>query len=54
VAASEVDNTRLGVRLLWLGFRNIKTNLTLADLIKVRSIAQGISAYRVRLVEIGP
>ncbi len=54
VAARDVDHTRLGVKLLWTGFRNIKTNVSLADLLQVRRVTQNISPYRVSLEEIRP
>ena len=54
IAASDVENTRLGLTLLWTGFKNIRTNLTLSDLIDLRRVSHTISPNRVTLREIFP
>lgn len=54
VAARDVENTRLGLKLLWTGYKNIRTDLTLADLIQLRRVSHTISPFRVSLREITP
>jgi hypothetical protein len=52
LTAREVDNTSLGLALLWTGYRNLKTNLGLKDLLEVRKVTQGISPTTVSFSEI--
>ena len=52
LTAREVDNTSLGLALLWTGYKNLKTNLGLEDLLELRKVTQGISPTAVSLREI--
>ncbi|HOB86935.1 MAG TPA: hypothetical protein PKO38_04515 [Bacillota bacterium] len=52
VAGESIQNTRLGFTLLWTGFKNIKTNITLQDLLQLRRVTQKISPTAVVYREI--
>ena len=54
ITARDVDNTSLGLALLWTGYKNIKTNLSLNDLLQLRRVTQQISPTTVTLHEIKP
>ncbi|MEW5784373.1 MAG: hypothetical protein AB1767_04720 [Bacillota bacterium] len=54
IAARDVDNTSLGLELLWTGYQNLRTNLSLKDLLQVRRVTQAISPTQVSLREIKP
>lgn len=54
LSACEIQFTRLGWKLLWMGYRNLKTDLSLEDLLELRRITQGIAPGDVTLREIGP
>lgn len=54
LAACEIQFTRLGLKLLWMGYHNLKTDLSLRDLLEVRKVTQGISPTDVSLTEITP
>lgn len=53
-AAGNVENTSLGLSLLWTGYHNIKTDLSIKDLLQLRKVTQGISPNRVSLKEVYP
>lgn len=50
--AREIQFTKPGLELLWMGYHNLKTNLTLSDLLQIRKVTQGISPTDVSLTEI--
>ncbi len=52
ITARDIQHTKLGLSLLWTGYRNIKTNLGLNDLLELRRVTQGISPTRVSFREI--
>ena len=52
ITARDIQNTTLGLSLLWTGYRNIRTNLGLNDLLEIRRITQEISPTRVYLKEV--
>lgn len=52
VTSRDVQDTSTGMKLLWTGYRNIKTDLGLQDLLDVRRITQKISPEKVTLYEI--
>ncbi len=54
LAACEIQFTKLGLKLLWMGYHNLKTDLSLKDLLEVRKVTQGISPADVSLMEISP
>lgn len=47
-----IHNTTRELALLWTGYRNIKTNLRLNDLLKIRGVALEICPTQVSLREI--
>ncbi|NLA27068.1 MAG: hypothetical protein GX878_06685 [Firmicutes bacterium] len=51
ISASEIQFTRLGWKLLWIGYRNLKTDLSLEDLLEIRKITQKIAPKDVILME---
>lgn len=53
-AACEIQFTKLGLKLLWMGYHNLETDLSLKDLLEVRKVTQGIAPTDVILVEIAP
>lgn len=54
VAACEIQFTPLGLKLLWMGYHNLKTDLSLRDLLEVRKVTQGIAPTDVIFTEIKP
>lgn len=52
ITARDIQHTTRGLSLLWTGYRNIKTNLGLSDLLEVRRVTQEISPTRVSFREI--
>lgn len=54
LAACEIQFTPLGLKLLWMGYHNLKTDLSLEDLLKIRKITQGIAPTDVSLIEAVP
>ncbi len=54
LAACEIQFSKLGFKLLWMGYHNLKTDLSLGRLLEVREITQGIAPTNVTLVEITP
>ncbi len=52
ITARDVQYTKLGAQLLWTGYRNIRTDLGLNDLLEIRRVTQQISPKKVRLQEI--
>lgn len=54
LAACEIQFTPLGLKLLWMGYHNLKTDLSLEDLLEIRKITQGIAPTDVSLIEAVP
>ena len=54
LSACEIQFTRLGWKLLWMGYHNLKTDLSLENLLELRRITQEIAPGDVTLREIGP
>lgn len=54
LAACEIQFTPLGLKLLWMGYHNLKTDLSLRDLLEVRKVTQGIAPTDVIFTEIAP
>mgnify|MGYP000846908610 CR=1 FL=1 len=54
VASSKIQFTSLGLKLLWMGYHNLKTDLTLRDLLELRKVSQEIAPTDVIFVEIRP
>lgn len=52
--ACEIQFTKLGLKLLRIGYHNLKTDLNLRELLHIRNIAQTISPTNVNLTEITP
>ncbi|MGI6600535.1 MAG: hypothetical protein ACOX3N_01690 [Dethiobacteria bacterium] len=52
--ASKLQSTGTGLKLLWIGYQNLKTDLSLSDLIQVRNVTGGISPLEVSLTVITP
>ncbi len=52
INARDIQETQVGLSLLWTGYRNIRTDLGLGDLLDLRRISQQISPKRVTLTEI--
>lgn len=50
--ARDAEGTALGLKLLWTGYRNLRTDITLQDLLRVRAITQQIQPDRVYLREL--
>ncbi len=47
LSASEISSTELGLKLLWLGYRHLSTDLSLSDLLSLRAVSQKISPLEV-------
>ena len=54
LAACKIQFTRSGLELLWIGYHNLKTDLSLQDLLEVRKVTQEISPFDIDLTEILP
>ncbi len=54
LAACEIQFTPLGLKLLWMGYHNLKTDLSLDDLLEIRKVTQGIAPTDVSLIEAVP
>lgn len=54
LTACEIQFTRLGLELLWMGYQNLKTDLSLKDLLEIRKITQGIAPTNVTFTEVAP
>ena len=54
LAACKIQFTKSGLELLWIGFHNLKTDLSLQDLLEVRKVTQEISPFDINLTEILP
>lgn len=54
LAACEIQFTPLGLKLLWIGYHNLKTDLSLEDLLEIRKVTQGIAPTDVSLIEVVP
>lgn len=50
--ACAIRTTRLGLKLLWMGYHNLSTDLSLGDLIQLRKISEQISPLEVSLTTI--
>lgn len=47
LAASQISSTRLGLKLLWLGYHSLATDLSLGDLLQLRTVSEKISPLEV-------
>jgi len=52
LSTRKVHNTARGLRILWTGYRNLKSDLGLNDLLAIRAVAVKICPTQVRLREI--
>jgi len=54
LASSKIQFTPLGLKLLWMGYHNLKTDLTLKDLLELRKVSQEIAPTDIIYVEVKP
>lgn len=47
LTACEISSTSQGLKLLWLGYRHLTTDLSLSDLLSLRAVSQKISPFKV-------